>query len=179
MRGNRRFPPGRIDHRDWVHALAELADHKLLRWEPHTSAIGAMVAYADITEPVWTSAKAADCHAFLLTRVRRRRNMSAHCLQMSLGNSPFRRKVTRNSFAASIDRLRRPSLCGGYKPMKRKLVEATITQSDALYLAQCRNMKDRRRYFQHMRSAALNQPAVVRTLRTLKHWPLRHSDIGK
>ena len=58
-------------------------------------------------------------------------------------------------------------------------MEVTITQSGALYLAHHSNTKDRHRYFQHMRIEALNQPAVVRTLRTLKHWPLRHSDNGK
>jgi hypothetical protein len=58
-------------------------------------------------------------------------------------------------------------------------MEATITQNGALYLLQQRNTKDRRRYFKHMRIAALNQRAIVRTLRTRTHWPLRHRDNGQ
>jgi len=58
-------------------------------------------------------------------------------------------------------------------------MEATITQNGALYLAQQRNTQDRRKYFQRMRIAALNQRAVVRTLRTRTHWPLPHRDNGK
>ena len=58
-------------------------------------------------------------------------------------------------------------------------MEATITQNGALYLAQQRNTKDQRSYFQRMRIAALNQRVVVRTLRTRTHGPLRHRDNGK
>jgi len=47
-------------------------------------------------------------------------------------------------------------------------MEATITQNGALYLLQ-QNTKDRRRYFKHMRIAALNQRAILRTLRTRTH----------
>jgi hypothetical protein len=58
-------------------------------------------------------------------------------------------------------------------------MEPTITQNGALYLAQQRTPEARRRYFQHMGIAAPNQSAVVRTLRTLMRWPLRHRDNGK
>jgi hypothetical protein len=58
-------------------------------------------------------------------------------------------------------------------------MEATITQNGALYLAQQRNTQDRRKYFQRMRIAALNQRAVVRTLGTRTHWRLPHRDNGK
>ena len=44
------IPPGGIDHRAWLHALAELAAHKLVSWEPHTSKSGAMLGHAKITE---------------------------------------------------------------------------------------------------------------------------------
>lgn len=43
-------PSGGTDHRAWLHALAELADHKLVRWEPQTSESGAMIGQAEITE---------------------------------------------------------------------------------------------------------------------------------
>jgi hypothetical protein len=43
-------PPGGIDDRDWLHALAELADHDLVRWKPHPSATGAMLGHAEITD---------------------------------------------------------------------------------------------------------------------------------
>jgi predicted transcriptional regulator of viral defense system len=58
-------------------------------------------------------------------------------------------------------------------------MEATITQNRALYLAQQRNTQDRRKYFQRMRIAALNQRAVVPTLGTRTHWPLPYRDNGK
>jgi hypothetical protein len=43
-------PPSGVDHRAWLHALAELADHKLVRWEPQASETGAMLGHAEITE---------------------------------------------------------------------------------------------------------------------------------
>jgi hypothetical protein len=59
-------------------------------------------------------------------------------------------------------------------------MEATITQNGALYLGgQQRNTQNRRKYFQRMRIAALNQRAVVRTLGARTHWPLPHRDNGK
>ena len=57
-------------------------------------------------------------------------------------------------------------------------MEITLTQSGALYLAQHQNTKDRRRYFQHMRIAALSQRADVRTLRSITYLPLRNKDNG-
>jgi hypothetical protein len=42
-------PPGGIDDRAWLHALAELADHNLVRWEPQPSDTGAMLGHAEIT----------------------------------------------------------------------------------------------------------------------------------
>ncbi len=42
-------PPGGIDDRAWLHALAELADHNLVRWEPQATDSGAMLGHAEIT----------------------------------------------------------------------------------------------------------------------------------
>ena len=42
-------PPGGIDDRAWLHALAELADHNLVRWEPQANKTGAMLGHAEIT----------------------------------------------------------------------------------------------------------------------------------
>ena len=42
-------PPGGIDRRDWLHALAELANQGLVRWEPQSSETGAMLGHAEIT----------------------------------------------------------------------------------------------------------------------------------
>jgi hypothetical protein len=57
-------------------------------------------------------------------------------------------------------------------------MEATITQSDALYLAQHRTNKDRAAFFRHIRIAAGFQ-AVDRRTRTLLVRPLRHADNGR
>ena len=43
-------PPGGIDNRAWLHALAELVTHELVRWEPRASETGAMLGSAEITE---------------------------------------------------------------------------------------------------------------------------------
>ena len=43
-------PPGGIDGRDWLHAIAELANHGLVRWDPQTSTTDAMLGVAEITE---------------------------------------------------------------------------------------------------------------------------------
>lgn len=43
-------PPGGIDHRSWLHALAELAQHDLVTWEPHPTERGAMAGRAKITQ---------------------------------------------------------------------------------------------------------------------------------
>ena len=43
-------PPGGVDKRAWLHALAELSDHGFVRWEPRPSQMGAMVGHAEITE---------------------------------------------------------------------------------------------------------------------------------
>src|SRR5689334_7841203 len=43
-------PPGGIDHRAWLQALAELADHDLILWEPHATQTRAMAGRAKITE---------------------------------------------------------------------------------------------------------------------------------
>lgn len=42
-------PPGGIDERAWLHALAELAGHGLVRWKPNSSDAGAMLGRAEIT----------------------------------------------------------------------------------------------------------------------------------
>lgn len=77
-----------------------------------------------------------------------------------------------NHFAASTDRLKRPSLCAGKQADEiGKNMEAIITQSGALYLAPETETKDRRRCFPHMRIAALDQGTVVRRLRTLTSLP--------
>lgn len=44
------LPPGGIDSRAWLHALAELAGHKFVRWEPRPSEEGAMLGHAEITQ---------------------------------------------------------------------------------------------------------------------------------
>jgi len=43
-------PPGGIDERAWLQALAELAEHGLVNWQPQTSGSGAMLGSAEITE---------------------------------------------------------------------------------------------------------------------------------
>jgi len=43
-------PPGGIDNRAWLQALAELAHHDLVSWEPRTTETGAMAGRAKITE---------------------------------------------------------------------------------------------------------------------------------
>lgn len=43
-------PPGGIDERTWLQALAELAEHNLVNWQAQTSDSGAMVGRAEITE---------------------------------------------------------------------------------------------------------------------------------
>ena len=43
-------PPGGIDRRAWLHALAELADHEFVSWESHPGETGAMAGRAKITE---------------------------------------------------------------------------------------------------------------------------------
>jgi len=43
-------PSGGIDDRAWLHALAELAEHDLVRWKPHVSEAGAMLGHAEITD---------------------------------------------------------------------------------------------------------------------------------
>jgi len=45
-------PPGGIDNRAWLHALAELADHGFVRWQGRANQTGAMMGYAEITEKV-------------------------------------------------------------------------------------------------------------------------------
>lgn len=42
--------PGGIDKRDWLHALAELANHDLVRWTGVSPNADAMLGYAEITE---------------------------------------------------------------------------------------------------------------------------------
>jgi hypothetical protein len=86
--------------------------------------------------------------------------------------------VSHNNFAASSDHPKRRFSADNQWTKGNQLMEATITQSGALYLAR-RNPKDRRRYFQQMRIAALDQGAVVRTLHNLTRSPLLHSDNGK
>ena len=45
------LPPGGIDHRAWLHALAQLADYGLVRWRPRaTPTDDAMTGDAEITE---------------------------------------------------------------------------------------------------------------------------------
>ena len=43
-------PPGGIDERAWLHALGELADHNLVRWQSDPDKTGAMLGRAEITE---------------------------------------------------------------------------------------------------------------------------------
>ena len=43
-------PPGGIDQRAWLHALAELASHDLVSWEPNPTEAGAMAGRAKITQ---------------------------------------------------------------------------------------------------------------------------------
>jgi len=43
-------PPGGIDQRAWLHALAELANHDLVSWEPRATERGTMLGRAKITE---------------------------------------------------------------------------------------------------------------------------------
>jgi hypothetical protein len=43
-------PPSGIDERAWLHALAELADHELVKWIPGGGETGAMSGLAQITE---------------------------------------------------------------------------------------------------------------------------------
>ena len=45
------LPPGGIDDRAWLHALAQLADYGLVRWRPRANQIDdAMTGDAEITE---------------------------------------------------------------------------------------------------------------------------------
>ena len=39
-------PPGGIDDRAWLHALAEIADHRLINWKPQATDTGAMSGLA-------------------------------------------------------------------------------------------------------------------------------------
>ena len=43
-------PPGGIDNRAWLHALAQLADYGFVRWRPRASQADLMVGNAEITE---------------------------------------------------------------------------------------------------------------------------------
>lgn len=43
-------PPGGIDDRAWLHALAEIADHRLINWKPQAADTGAMSGLAEITK---------------------------------------------------------------------------------------------------------------------------------
>ena len=58
-------------------------------------------------------------------------------------------------------------------------MEATITQSGALDLAQHRNASERKALFQHTRMAARRQATLRPTLRELVQRPLRQNDNGK
>ena len=44
------LPPGGIDDRAWLHALAQLADYGFVRWQPGANQADAMVGHAEITE---------------------------------------------------------------------------------------------------------------------------------
>ena len=45
------LPPGGIDERAWLHALAQLADYGFVRWRPRATQIDdAMMGDAEITE---------------------------------------------------------------------------------------------------------------------------------
>lgn len=57
-------------------------------------------------------------------------------------------------------------------------MEATITQSGALYLAQ-RNANARQKFFDEVRRAARKQQAAPRRLRTLLHRLTLHADNGR
>ena len=43
-------PPGGVDDRAWLHAVAELAQHHLVSWKPQTTGAGEMLGLAEITE---------------------------------------------------------------------------------------------------------------------------------
>ena len=43
-------PPPGIEERDWLHGLAELAEHQLVMWIPETPSLEAMSGLAEITE---------------------------------------------------------------------------------------------------------------------------------
>lgn len=83
------------------------------------------------------------------------------------------------NFAASAESSETGLLSAPDQADERKLImEATITQSGALYLAQHTHKKDRAGFFRHMRIAARNQPADRRT-RALITRPVLHTDNGR
>ncbi len=58
-------PASGIDERAWLHALAELADHELVKWTPGGGETGAMTGLAEITErgvDVCEGRQTADIH---------------------------------------------------------------------------------------------------------------------